>query len=197
MPHLRRQPNPRDLPNQDPTQGNLRAQFHTPPARHTPSNLTHRLPPSTGPNVITPDALAQAGHPIQINPFTIFGRPGVAQPPPETMDDDEFDEDYDPRGMAQIGEDEPLDHDDSFEVEDGTEGQYDDSDINGEELEEEEEEVVQDHFDEEEDPDEEMHDRGTTTPPCLSYSCRLVPGFPGPNPPLYRKVPFSFTPEPA
>jgi anaphase-promoting complex subunit 10 len=77
------------------------------------------------------------------------------------MDDDQFDEDYDPRGMAQIGEDEPLDHDDSFDVEDGTEGQYDDSDIDGEEL--EEEEVIQDHFDEEEDPDEEMHDRGTTT----------------------------------
>jgi anaphase-promoting complex subunit 10 len=77
------------------------------------------------------------------------------------MDDDQFDEDYDPRGMTQIGEDEPLDHDDSFEVEHGTEGQYDDSDIDGEEL--EEEEVVQDHFDEGEDPDEEMHDRGTTT----------------------------------
>jgi anaphase-promoting complex subunit 10 len=107
------------------------------------------------------------------------------------MDDDEFDEDYDPRGMAQIGEDEPLDHDDSFEVEDGTEGQYDDSDIDGEELEEGEEEVVQDHFDEEEDPDEEMHDRGTTT--LLAYPAAV--DLSGPNQPPYRKVSFSFTPE--
>ncbi|KAJ5312160.1 hypothetical protein N7508_002990 [Penicillium antarcticum] len=165
MPHLRRQPNPRDLPNQDPTQGNLRAQFHTPPARHTPSNPTHRLPPSTGPNVITPDALAQAGHSVQINPFTIFGRPGMAQPLPEmeTMDDDQFDDDYDPRGMEELGDDELVDHDDSFEIEDGNEEQYEDSEIDDEEL-EETEDVVQDQF-EEEDPDEEMHDREKSPSP--------------------------------
>ncbi|CAI7607428.1 unnamed protein product [Penicillium glandicola] len=167
MPHLRRQPNPRDLiPNQDSNApGNLRAQFQTPPTRHTPTNPTHRhLPPSTGPNALTPDPVAVVGHPAApINPFTIFGRPRVEQPPPQMMDDDDFDDDFDPRGhsMQELGNDGPLDFDDSFEDGHVVQGQFDDSDIDGEELEEE----VEDQFDEEHDPDQEMHDREKSPSP--------------------------------
>lgn len=163
MPHLRRQPNPRDIiPNQDPNApGDLRAQFQTPPTRHTPTNPIHRhQPPSTGPNDLTPDPVAVAGHSAApINPFTIFGRPRVEQPPPQMMDDDDFDDDFDPRGhsMQELGNDGPLDFDDSFDDDQAIEEQFDDSDIDGEELEEE----VEDQFDDEEDPDQEMHDRGT------------------------------------
>lgn len=163
MPHLRRQPNPRDIiPNQDSNApGNLRAQFQTPPTRHTPTNPTHRQqPPSTGPNALTPDPVAVAGHPAApINPFTIFGRPRVEQLPPQMMDHDDFDDDFDPRGhsMQELSNDGPLDFDDSFDNGQAIEGQFDDSDIDGEELEEE----VEDQFGDEEDPDQEMHDRGT------------------------------------
>ncbi|KAJ5945217.1 hypothetical protein N7516_005385 [Penicillium verrucosum] len=168
MPHLRRQPNPRDIiPNQDSNApGNLRAQFQTPPTRHTPTNPTHRQqqPPSTGPNVLTPDPVEVAGHPAApINPFTIFGRPRVEQPPPQMMDDDDFDDDFDPRGhsMQELGNDGPLDFDDSFDDSQVIEGQFDDSDIDGEELEEE----VEDQFGDEEDPDQEMHDREKSPSP--------------------------------
>lgn len=72
------------------------------------------------------------------------------------MDDDDFDDDFDPRGhnMQELGNDGPLDFDDSFDQ--AIEGQFDDSDIEDEELEDE----AEDQFDEE-DPDQEMHDRGT------------------------------------
>ncbi|CDM38345.1 hypothetical protein DTO013E5_6521 [Penicillium roqueforti] len=165
MPHLRRQPNPRDTrPNQDNAPGNLRAQFQTPPTRHTPTNPTHRhQPPSTGLNDLTPDPVAVAGHPAApINPFTIFGRPRarVEQLPPQMMDDDDFDDDFDPRGhnMQELGNDGPLDFDDSFDQ--AIEGQFDDSDIEDEELEDE----AEDQFDEE-DPDQEMHDREKSPSP--------------------------------
>ncbi|KAJ5488234.1 hypothetical protein N7453_011688 [Penicillium expansum] len=124
-------------------------------------------PPSTGPNALTPDPVAVAGHPAApINPFTIFGRPRVEQPPPQMMDDDDFDDDFDPRGrsMQELGNDGPLDFDDSFDGGHEIEGQFDDSDIDGEELEEE----VEDQFDDEEEPDQEMHDRGTD-PRSLSF----------------------------
>lgn len=70
---------------------------------------------------------------------------------------DDFDDDYDPRAGLAEGDDEPLDPDDSFDVEQTT-GQFDDSDLDGEDLEEE----AEGQF--EEDADEEMHDRGTTIP---------------------------------
>lgn len=182
MPHLRRQPNPRDLrPNQEGNaSGNLRAQFQTPPTRHTPTNPTHHhLPPSTGPNAVTPDQVAVAGHPAApINPFTIFGRPRVEQRPPQMMDDDDFDDDFDPRrqSMQELGNDGPLDYDDSFDDGQAMEGQFDDSDIDGEELEEE----VEDQFEDEEDPDHEMHDRGIAPPALILSSwytlqeCKLI-----------------------
>lgn len=171
MPHLRRQPNPRDhIPNQNPNApGNLRAQFQTPPSRHTPTNPTHQHHPSTGSNAFTPDPVAQAEHPAApINPFTIFGRPR-AQPPQQMMDDDDFDDDFDPRGrsMQELDEDGPVDHDDSFEDDEAIEGQFDDSDIDDEEV----EEVTEDQFEEEEDADEEMHDRGTNFIPTLILTC--------------------------
>lgn len=83
------------------------------------------------------------------------------------MDDDDFDDDFDPRGhsMQELGNDGPLDFDDSFDDGQVIEGQFDDSDIDGEELEEE----VEDQFGDEEDPDQEMHDRGTDSPILYSW----------------------------
>ncbi|KAJ5351740.1 hypothetical protein N7452_000714 [Penicillium brevicompactum] len=155
MPHLRRQPHPRDLvPNQDPnTTPDLRAQYQTPPTRHP--NPAH---PSTGPDAFTPEA-AQAGHPAApINPFAIFGRPR-AEPQPQMMDDD-FDDEYDddPRAGAEFDDDDAPSPDDSFDVEQTTEGQFDDSDLDPEQLEEHEE-----VFDE--DGDEEMQDREKSASP--------------------------------
>jgi anaphase-promoting complex subunit 10 len=93
-----------------------------------------------------------------MNPFDIFGRPRASQP--QMMDDDfddDFDDDYDPRGgMGELGDDELPEPDDSFDVEHTIEGQFDDSDLDGDNLEEE----VEGEF--EEDGDEEMQDRGTT-----------------------------------
>ncbi|KAJ5774925.1 hypothetical protein N7457_009821 [Penicillium paradoxum] len=185
MPHLRRQPNPRDrIPDQDlSTPNNLRAQFQTPPTRHTPTNPTHQHHPSTGSNAFTPDPVAQAGHPAaSINPFTIFGRPRPAQPPM----DDSFDDDFDPRGrnMEEL-DDGPLGHDDSFDYDDTEEGQFDDSEIEDEEV----EEVVEDQF--EEDPDEEMHDRGTIPlPPTPTYNAsnKSPEKSPSPLPPNLREI---------
>jgi anaphase-promoting complex subunit 10 len=169
MPHLRRQPNAREfISNQDLNAPDLRAQFQTPPTRHTPTNLTHQHHPSTGPNAFTPDPVAQAGHPAaSINPFMIFGRPRAeqvqqVQQAPPMMDSDDFDDDYDPRGhaMQELEEDGGyLNHDDSFGDDQAEEGQFDDdSDLEDEEL----EEVAEDQFEEEEeDVDEEMHDQGT------------------------------------
>jgi anaphase-promoting complex subunit 10 len=86
------------------------------------------------------------------------------------MDDDDFDDDFDPRGhsMQELGNDGPLDFDDSFATGQDIEGQFDDSDIDDEELEEEVEDQFEDQFEDEEDPDHEMHDRGTD--PCIISS---------------------------
>ncbi|CAG8924143.1 unnamed protein product [Penicillium salamii] len=153
MPHLRRQPNPRNpVPSQDPnTTPDLRAQYHTPPTRHPIPN------PSTGPDAFTPEA-AQAGHPAaRIDPFGVFGR-SPAEIRALAMDDD-FDDDYDPRvgGMAEPEDDEPPSPDDSFDVDQTTEGQFDDSDLD------EQQEDGDDVY--EEDGDEEMQDRGTDPSP--------------------------------
>jgi anaphase-promoting complex subunit 10 len=109
------------------------------------------------------------------------------------MDDDQFDEDYDPRGMPQMDEDELLDHDDSFEVEDGNEEQYDDSDIEAEHF-DESVGAAQQHYeeeDEEEDPDEDMHDRGRNVYPGASICVlTLFPAekSPSPLPPNLREI---------
>lgn len=72
------------------------------------------------------------------------------------MMDDDFDDEYDddPRAGAEFDNDDAPSPDDSFDVEQATEGQFDDSDLDPEQLEEHEE-----VFDE--DGDEEMQDRGT------------------------------------
>ncbi|CAG7918949.1 unnamed protein product [Penicillium olsonii] len=153
MPHLRRQPHPRNpVPSQNPnTPPDLRAQYQTPPTRHpNPTQL------STGPDAFTPEA-AEAGHPAAgIDPFAIFGRPRAdAQ---ALMMDADFDDDYDPRisGMDDLGDDQPS-PDDSFDVDQAEEGQFDDSDI--EEQQEDGDEVF------EGDVDEEMQDRERTPTP--------------------------------
>lgn len=71
---------------------------------------------------------------------------------------DDFSDDFDRTGtMGELGAD-SADPDESFGVEQTVE-QFDDSDLDAEELEEDHEEAEQ--F--EEDADEEMHDRGTLT----------------------------------
>lgn len=150
MPHLRRQPNPHDLlaAQGSNAQGSLRAQFHTPPARHTPSNPTHQHPPSTGPNeIITPEAVPvmapPSGYP---NPFAIFGRSRPVEPPPE--DEDAYDDDYDPnaQGMNSLEYDDDIGADGQYTFDDGVE---DSDEVEGAEIE--------DHID---DGDEDMLDRG-------------------------------------
>ncbi|KAJ5131316.1 uncharacterized protein N7515_007355 [Penicillium bovifimosum] len=174
MPHLRRQPNPRDYISNEDINGprDLRAQFQTPPTRHTPTNPTHHHP-STGPNAFTPDPVAQAGHPAaSINPFMIFGRPRADQQAPQAppmMSSDDFDDDYDPRGHAMQELDEDggyLDQDDSFGEDQVEEDQFDDddSDLEDEELEQE----VEDQFEQEDedgDVDEEMRDQEKSPSP--------------------------------
>lgn len=145
MPHLRRQPNPHDYGDQGPNgPGSLRAQFQTPPSRHTPSNPTHQHPPSTGPQEVTPDLAPVTAHPMaQTNPFSIFRRSRSNQQPPETVEEEEeLDEDYDP-DEEQIEYDEGM-GEDQFDPED---------EIDGDEV----DEVLEDQF---EDGDEGMHDRG-------------------------------------
>jgi hypothetical protein len=75
------------------------------------------------------------------------------------MMNDDFDDDYEPRGMGELGDDDLPDPDDSFDVEQTVEGQFDDSDL-VDNLEEEEDEEDVGQF--EEDADEEMQDRGTS-----------------------------------
>lgn len=99
------------------------------------------------------------------------------------MDDDDFDDDFDPRGhnMQELGNDGPLDFDDSFDQ--AIEGQFDDSDIEDEELEDE----AEDQFDEE-DPDQEMHDRGTDSLTATIH-CKLIFS-------RYRKITLPLTTQP-
>lgn len=164
MPHLRRQPNPQDYGESQGTNvpGSLRAQFQTPPSRQTPSNPTHRFPPSTGPQDITPEPVAATAHPAaQSHFFSIFGRSRPEQqqqqrlPPGPVEAQDVFDDDYEPNapGFGQGGEDDSFVPEDQFSGEEGIE----DEEIEDEEI----EEVIEDH--QLEDPDEEMHDRGTQT----------------------------------
>ncbi|KAJ5091301.1 hypothetical protein NUU61_006171 [Penicillium alfredii] len=166
MPHLRRQPNSRDRP--DDHTANLRAQFQTPPSRQTPSNPIHRPPPSTGPYAVTPDLVPATGHPHP-NLFPIFGRAGMQQPPPELMDDeDELGEEYDARGQATapVEDEDGLDPQTHFDPEYGA---NDSDEMDGELV---EEEIVGDQLEEEEeeeelegDEDEEMHDREKSPSP--------------------------------
>ncbi|KAJ5673423.1 hypothetical protein N7507_002550 [Penicillium longicatenatum] len=158
MPHLRRQPN-YDLPQGGPS---LRTQFQTPPSRHTPTNPTHRLYPSSGPHEITPDPLPvmapPSGYP---NPFNIFGR-GRAQhpPPPEPVDvEDEFedaDEDYDvnAEGM-ELGEYDDGMAGEELDLEDDVD---DTGDMDGEEI----DEVI---MESQLEGDEEMHDQERSPSP--------------------------------
>ncbi|KAJ5551812.1 hypothetical protein N7461_006510 [Penicillium sp. DV-2018c] len=210
MPHLRRQPNPRDYisNNQDiSAPRDLRAQFQTPPTRHTPTNPTHQHHPSTGPDAFTPDAVAQAGRTTaSINPFMLFGRPRADQmqrapQAPPMMSSDDFDDDYDPRGHAMQELDEDggyINHDDSFGDDQDEGGRFDDDDSELEDEELEEEEDVEDQYEqedeEEEDVDEEMHDRGTDYPllPRTILECTILMSFteksPSPLPPNLREI---------
>ncbi|KAJ6110981.1 hypothetical protein N7486_003216 [Penicillium sp. IBT 16267x] len=159
MPHLRRQPN-YDLP-QGPAPS-LRTQFQTPPARHTPTNPTHRFYPSSGPHEITPDPLPvmapPSGYP---NPFNIFGR-GRAQhpPPPEVVDvEDEFDdadEDYDANAEGmELGEYDDGVVGEELELEEDI---NDTGDMDGEEI---DEEIMESQLE----GDEEMHDQERSPSP--------------------------------
>ncbi|KAJ5161877.1 hypothetical protein N7492_007269 [Penicillium capsulatum] len=159
MPHLRRQPNPHDLLAQGSNApGSLRAQFQTPPARHTHSNPTHRHPPSTGPNEITPDAVPVMAPPTRYpNPFAMFSRSRPVQPPEEVEEafDDAYDEGANAQGMEPVEYDDGMGADDQYAFDDGAE---ESEDGGGEEL----EEVVEDHL---EDGDEEMLDRERSPSP--------------------------------
>ncbi|KAJ5765012.1 hypothetical protein N7520_004571 [Penicillium odoratum] len=150
MPHLRRQ-SPYDLP-----QGaSLRTQFQTPPSRHTPTNPTHRLLPSSGPHEITPDPLPVMAPPTGYpNPFNIFGRGRTQQPPPELVDvEDQFeDADYDDNAGTELGQ-----YDDGMVGEDQLE-MDDTADMDGDEI---EEDIMEDHLE----GDEEMHDQERSPSP--------------------------------
>ncbi|KAJ5725275.1 uncharacterized protein N7483_006632 [Penicillium malachiteum] len=168
MPHLRRQPNPHDLQAQGPNApGSLRAQFQTPPTRHTPSNPTHRHIPSSESHEITPEQLPPMAPPSGIpNPFSIFGRGRLAQPPPppaelvDDMEEDEVfgdaDDDYDPnaRGIAQSEYDVGMMPEDDIDPDDEIE---DTGDLEIEELDAE----LNRQFE----ADEEMHDREKSPSP--------------------------------
>ncbi|KAJ5614612.1 hypothetical protein N7528_008266 [Penicillium herquei] len=159
MPHLRRQPNPHDLQAQGPN-ASLRAQFQTPPTRHTPSNPTHRHIPSSDPHDITPEQLPPMAPPSGIpNPFSIFGPP----PPPvelvDDMDEDDVfgdaDDDYDPnaRGIAQSEYDVGMMPVDDMDPDD----EFDDGQLEVDELDE--------AIHEGQLGDEEMHDREKSASP--------------------------------
>lgn len=198
MPHLRRQPNPHDLPGSQGANapGSLRAQFQTPPSRQTPSNPTHRLPPSTGAHDMTPPQVAVTGHPAaQSHLFSIFGRSRLEQPqqpqrrPPGPMGTDAdaeevFGDDYEPnaRGFGQGEEEDSFVPGDQFSAEEGIE----DEEIDDEEV----EEVIEDQL---EDPDEEMHDRGTqaatlTAPKAQSQLTTETDKSPSPLPANLREI---------
>lgn len=75
------------------------------------------------------------------------------------MMDDDFDEyDDDPRAGAEFDDDEAPSPDESFDVDQTTEGQFDDSELDPEHT-EDHEEVFEEDGDEE--MHDEMHDRGT------------------------------------
>ncbi|KAJ5578544.1 uncharacterized protein N7459_007508 [Penicillium hispanicum] len=162
MPHLRRQPNPHDLvaTHGSNAPGNLRAQFQTPPSRHTPSNPTHRPPPSTGPHGITPEPVPSMPPPTGYsNPFSIFGRQRPAAPRPEPAEDEyDFDDEYDPNAQ---GTEQAEEYSDGIEPDDGLnpEEGIDNSElVDGDEL----EDAMEDQL---EDADEEMHDRERSPSP--------------------------------
>lgn len=199
MPHLRRQPNPHDFSGSQGANvpGSLRAQFQTPPSRQTPSNPTHRLPPSTGPNDITPEPMAATAHPAaQSHLFSIFGRSRLEQqqqqqqqrPAPAPVEaEDVFDDDYEPnaRDFVQGEEEDSFVPEDQFSAEEGIE----DEEIDDEEI----EEVIEDQLEDQlEDPDEEMHDRGTR---ATTYTRNAQPQLtnkadksPSPLPPNLREI---------
>ncbi|KAJ5682830.1 hypothetical protein N7462_005995 [Penicillium macrosclerotiorum] len=187
MPQLRRQPNPHDYLDEGSTApGSLRAQFQTPPSRHTPSNPTQRLPPSTGPHELTPEAVpTMVPSGMALNPFSIFGRPRLDQRPPETVEEEEeFDDDYDPnvQDLEQDEYDDEMVPEDQLDEEEGAD--------NSEELEEDEiEEDLEDQLEEEGD-DEEMHDRGTNPPPPPKLRTDFIKPekSPSPLPPNLREI---------
>ncbi|OOQ87729.1 putative anaphase promoting complex subunit 10 (APC10) [Penicillium brasilianum] len=172
MPHLRRQPHPHDYRDQGPNgSGSLRTQFQTPPSRHTPSNPTHRHPPSTGPQEVTPDMAPAPAHPAQTNPFSIFRRPRGDQQPPETVEEEEeeeeeeeLDDDYDPNAQDE----EQIEYEDAM----GAEVRFDPEEsidasgnLDGEDV----DDILEDGYDEDEeeheDGDEEMQDRDRSPSP--------------------------------
>lgn len=165
MPHLRRQPNPQGFPapNGPSGPGSLRAQFQTPPSRQTPSNPTHRLAPSTGPQDITPEPGPALAHPAAHSSFfSVFGRPRLEQHPPPVVDEEDvFDDDFDPNAQDMEPEpdeeefEEDLILEDQLEPEDGLE---DTELVDEDDLDEEVEDQLED------DADEEMHDRGSSPP---------------------------------
>ncbi|KAJ5089290.1 hypothetical protein N7532_007974 [Penicillium argentinense] len=180
MPHLRRQPNPHDHhANQGPDGlGSLRAQFQTPPARHTPSNPTYRHPPSTGPNGLTPEPAAVMAPPASLrNPFAIFGRdrdqnrPETPAPLPEEERVEEFFEDFaeDPQEMEDAAAEEEEQQEDSDDESsvwiDPDEEEARRALESGEIHESEFEESEDDEDYEDVDVDEEMHDREKSSSP--------------------------------
>ncbi|KAJ5676694.1 uncharacterized protein N7477_002327 [Penicillium maclennaniae] len=165
MPHLRRQPNPHDLPasNGPSAPGSLRAQFQTPPSRQTPSNPTRLHASSTGPPEVTPEPAATIAHPAaQTSFFSVFGRPRLEQRPPPVVDEEDvFDDDFDPNAQEmepdeEFEEDSNPENDDQLEPEDDMEHS---ELVDEDDLDEEVDDGLED------DQDEEMHDREKSPSP--------------------------------
>ncbi|KAJ5901689.1 hypothetical protein N7495_002217 [Penicillium taxi] len=157
MPYLRRH-NPREHVVEGQSTNSIRAQFQTPPTRHTPSNPTrNHPPPSTEPHEITPEVPAMA--PPGLNPFSIFGRQRRQAPPTPSVEfeEDNYGDEVSEQPTERVEDDEPDltgQFDDAGEV--NEEGDFEDYESN--------EEADEDFDDELLESDEDMPDRDSPRP---------------------------------
>ncbi|KAF7713724.1 Uncharacterized protein PECH_000876 [Penicillium ucsense] len=173
MPQLRRQPNLHGY-HGDPSlnePNTLRAQFQTPPSRDPrPDPPTHWLPPSSGPQLVTPELAPVSSPPnyhaaMPNGPFAMFRRqrPGRQVPEPAMQEEDVFEDD----SVLNVDADEHVEYEDEMRAEDSFdhgEGLPGSEDIIDEEEDEEDDELDEDQYEDEdqedeEDGDEEMQDR--------------------------------------